>query len=115
MNGINIPIFFFFALLQHDELTKYIFSEQFLLLFVLGIGSALFYVFWLLGSNNIRGSSAGLTTAFMPIATLIISYVFLNEKISIFQFVVMALVIFSIFFNASGITKGYKNYKNDTK
>ena len=72
-------------------------------------------MFWLLGSNNIRGSSAGLTTAFMPIVTLIISYVFLNEKISIVQFVGMVLVIFSIFFNASGITESYKNYKKDTK
>ncbi|WP_264770462.1 DMT family transporter, partial [Coxiella burnetii] len=63
--------------------------------------SALFYVFWFSGCNHVSSSSAGLITAFMPIATLIIAYLFLGERITVFQLLGLGLVILSIVFNAS--------------
>lgn len=101
MNGINVPIFLFLAIFHHLAFPSGFLLTQSVLLMIVGIGSAMFYVFWFLGCKNVHGTAAGLTTAFMPIATLIIAYIFLDEKISITQFAGMVLVILSIIFNAA--------------
>jgi len=101
MNGINVPIFLFLAIFQHLTFPANFLMMQSFLLVIVGIGSAMFYVFWFLGCKRVHGTAAGLTTAFMPITTLIIAYVFLNERISISQLAGMFLVILSIIFNAS--------------
>jgi drug/metabolite transporter (DMT)-like permease len=100
MNGINIPIFLLVAWLGHYTLITTLTIQQVLLLFTIGAGSALFYVFWFMGCKKVHGAAAGLTTAFMPIATLIIAWTFLGEKISFLQLIGMMLVILSITFNA---------------
>ncbi len=101
MNGINIPVFLLILLFQHSSISLQMLWSHLLLLFVIGASSALFYVFWISGSKHIHGSSAGLTTAFMPIGTLFIAWVFLSEKISILQLVGMLFVILSIVMNAA--------------
>lgn len=101
MNGINVPIFFLLSYFGHYSLSMNITWHQALLLMTVGSGSALFYVFWFMGCKKVHGTSAGLSTAFMPIATLIIAWMFLGETISIAQMLGMFLVILSIFFNAS--------------
>lgn len=100
MNGINIPIFLLFMYFGHYALPDHVTFHQTSLLLIVGIGSALFYVFWFLGCKDIHASAAGLSTAFMPIATLIIAWVFLHEMITSLQMLGMFLVILSVFFNA---------------
>ncbi|WP_267256215.1 EamA family transporter [Coxiella endosymbiont of Ornithodoros maritimus] len=80
--------------------------EQYILLFIVGITSALFYVFWFSGCNHVPSSLAGLITAFMPITTLGITYLFLVEKIRVLQLLGFWLVILSIVFNASRLFGG---------
>lgn len=99
MNGINIPVFLLILFLTHQDIPASLSIQQASLLFIVGIGSGLFYLFWFLGCENVRGVMTGLSTAFMPIGTLIIAWIFLNETISIYQFIGMLLVILSIFFN----------------
>jgi len=100
ITGINIPIFLFLALFQHHTFYSVISMAQILLLLMVGISSALFFAFWFLGCKKIRGTAAGLTATFMPITTLALSYLFLNETLSILQSFGMLLVILSIVFNA---------------
>lgn len=101
MNGINVPIFLLLSYFSHDSFSLNFDWHQILLLLTISAGSALFYVFWFIGCRKVHGSSAGLSTAFMPIATLVIAWIFLGETISLFQMLGMVLVILSIFFNAS--------------
>lgn len=100
MNGINIPLFLLFLFIPSQHLGGYFSFKIVLLFLVVGISSALFYVFWYLGYKRVSGSSAGLTTAFMPIATLLVAFIFLGETISLLQLVGMIFVILSIFVNA---------------
>ncbi len=65
-------------------------------LIILSASSGLFYVFWYLGAKNISSVIAALSTAFMPINTLIIAWVFLSETINLWQGIGMSLVILSI-------------------
>jgi drug/metabolite transporter (DMT)-like permease len=99
MNGINIPIFLLFFLAQSQATPLGLLFDNLLLLMIVGIGSALFYVFWFLGCKNVHGTAAGLTTAFMPVSTLTMAYLFLDEKISPTQMIGMLFIIFSIFSN----------------
>lgn len=101
MNGINVPIFLIMSYFGHYSLGMNMTGHEIYLLLIVGAGSALFYVFWFMGCKKVQGSSAGLSTAFMPIGTLIIAWIFLGETISLFQMFGMLLVILSIFFNAS--------------
>lgn len=100
MNAINIPIFLLIGYFGHYSWPHSFSLHQMSLLLTIGIASAFFYVFWFLGCKKIHGTSAGLSTAFMPIATLIIAWLFLGESITLIQMIGMLLVILSIFFNA---------------
>ena len=71
-----------------------------LILFAIGLASALFYVFWYLGCQHISGAAAGLFTAVMPVATLLIAWLFLGETILIVQMLGILLVLISIVLNA---------------
>ncbi len=100
MNGINIPVFYVMVLITHDKFPPNFTGMQILLLFVLGVSSALFYVFWILGCRQVRASMAALTTAVMPIGTLFIAWLFLGESITLMQLIGMLLVILAIIINA---------------
>lgn len=101
MNGINIPIFLI-PLMFHLSSLPALTLHNSLLFLMVGIGSALFYVFWYLGYKNVTGIIAGSTTAFMPVATLTLAWVFLYEVPSVLQLFCMSLIIISIMF---GVTK----------
>jgi drug/metabolite transporter (DMT)-like permease len=66
------------------------------LIFVVGLSSGLFYVFWLMGSKRVDGVMASLSTAIMPIATVFLAWIILNEKLSALDFIGIGLVIGSI-------------------
>lgn len=100
MNGINLPVLLFVAPFTPHFFSTAFTLESILILGTVGMASALFYVFWYLGCHRIAGSTAGLFTAAMPIATLFIAWLFLGEAITLLQLFGMLLVIASISFNA---------------
>ncbi|AJC48999.1 DMT family transporter [Allofrancisella guangzhouensis] len=67
-----------------------------LMLLVLGITSGLFYLCWSKGSEHLQAPTTGMLTALMPIFTLILSVLFLHEKITTIQMVGMLVIISSI-------------------
>ena len=67
-----------------------------LILFILGLSSGLFYVFWYFGYHRVDGMMASLSTAIMPVATVIFAWVFLSEQLTAYQIIGMALVLLSI-------------------
>ncbi|MDF1759047.1 MAG: DMT family transporter [Coxiellaceae bacterium] len=71
-----------------------------LVVLVVTLSTALFYAFWYMGCGGVQASLAGMFTAIMPIATLLLSWLFLSEVITLLQAAGMLLVIGSIFLYA---------------
>lgn len=71
--------------------------ELCLILVVLALSSGLFFVFWYYGSQHVDTIMASLLTAVMPLATVILAWIFLGERLTNGQYVGMSLVILSIF------------------
>lgn len=97
MNGINALIFIPFALFAERN-THYIditFVDWGIAL-IIGLASALFYVFWYSGSAKVQITNAALYTAVMPVGTLIIAWIFLGEKLDLIQYVGMIFVLGAI-------------------
>lgn len=74
--------------------------SNWLILSVLGLSSGLFYVFWFFGCQRVDGVLASLSTAVMPIATVIFAWVLLGEGLTLAEAMGMGLVVFSIVFYA---------------
>jgi drug/metabolite transporter (DMT)-like permease len=95
INAINacllLPVFFLSSWHSHQFT---LFNS--LLLILIGSTSGFFYVFWFKGALSVDGATASLTTAIMPIATLVLAYVILNEGISFIESIGMICVIASI-------------------
>ncbi|CEK10999.1 DMT family transporter [Legionella hackeliae] len=95
MNGINalllIPtgIYYYFGI-PHLDLSAW------WILFLLGLSSGLFYVFWYFGCQLVDGIMASLSTAVMPLATVILAWIILGEQLTVWQCVGMGLVLLSI-------------------
>ena len=100
MNLINLVVVLIIASftlhLSHYNLSL----SDVLILIIIGLASAMFYVFWYSGCQYINGSTAGLLTAIMPIGTLLLAWIFLGETINKLQLLGMLLVIASIITNA---------------
>ncbi|WP_119344541.1 DMT family transporter [Facilibium subflavum] len=100
MNIINaiamVPILFFAN--WHKLFT--LSTTGYGVLLLVSLASALFYLFWFLGCNNVSTSTAGLLTAFMPISTLLLSFLFLNEAITLLQGIGTLLILSSIVFGS---------------
>jgi len=95
LNGINalllLPVLFF---VTWDPAG--INAITWLILLVIGLSSGLFYVFWFMGAKHVDGIMASLSTAFMPIATVILAWIILGERLTIVELLGMGLVLFSI-------------------
>lgn len=100
INFINtllmLPIALFFMPLTLPALT----DLQILVILAVGLSSALFYVFWALGSVKVDAAMGSLSTALMPICTVVIAAICLDEMINLSQGLGMLLVIGSILFYA---------------
>lgn len=95
LNGINaVILLFFLSVSAWDGLN--IHALDWLILIVLGLSSGLFYVFWYFGCQKVDGVMASLSTAVMPLATVIIAWMLLGERLTIGQTVGMGMVILSI-------------------
>ena len=95
LNGINAVLLLIILLFSSwGHLTIHLFD--WIILIILGLSSGLFYVFWYFGYQKVDGVMASLSTAIMPVATVIIAWILLGEQLTLWQAVGMGMVIFSI-------------------
>lgn len=80
-----------------------------ILLLFLGITTALFYVFWMLGSRNLPTSITSIFTAIIPVSTLLTAWLFLKETISLGNIIGMLFVMGSIFYSAKAMASTSPN------
>jgi drug/metabolite transporter (DMT)-like permease len=97
INIINAILLIPFLFFLHYGFLSQLSLFEWSLIFLLGITSGLFYLFWSKGCEVIDASTSGMITALMPVFTLILSWLFLNEIISLVQMLAMLLIIASIF------------------
>lgn len=95
LNGINTLILLPFVLVQHGNPLAMI-SGHWLILIMLGISAGLFYVFWLFGSQQVDGVMASLSTAIMPIATVLLAWWLLHDGLNTHETLGLSLVLLSI-------------------
>lgn len=89
------------AILVHPSMwPQHVSNQQWLLIAMVGASTALFYVFWYRGCLQVKGSIAGMMTAVMPIATLLLSWLLLSERLNAWQALGMVLVLSSIVVHA---------------
>ena len=98
INGLNFIISFTVMLSLGHFPHQVIGLHNGLILLIVGMTSGLFYIFWFLGSNQISGIMSGLMTVVLPIATVLISWLFLGEKFLPSQIGGATLVLISILF-----------------
>jgi len=67
-----------------------------IILILSALSTGLFYVFWFYGSQHVDSMMASLSTAIMPVVTVLFAWLILNEDLSIIECAGMMLVIFSI-------------------
>jgi drug/metabolite transporter (DMT)-like permease len=95
LNGINalllLPVLFF----VHWEPANIQLLTWFILI-IIGLSSGLFYVFWFIGAQHVDGVMASLSTAIMPLSTVILAWMILGESLSALELAGMGLVLFSI-------------------
>ncbi|KTD11330.1 DMT family transporter [Legionella jamestowniensis] len=95
MNGINalliLPVgIYYYVGIPTPTLNTW------LILFILGLSSGLFYVFWYFGYQLVDSIMASLSTAIMPVATVLLAWAILNEQLTALQCTGMGLVLLSI-------------------
>jgi drug/metabolite transporter (DMT)-like permease len=99
LNGINaillLPVFLF---IPWDPFS--IQASSWFVLILVGLSTGLFYVFWFIGAQRVDGVMMSLSTAMMPVSTVILAWIFLGEKLTPLQTAGMSLVILSIFLYA---------------
>lgn len=95
LNGIN-ALLLLPALIVVDWSTFVLTPANGLILLLISLSSGLFYVFWFIGSQKVDGIMASLSTAIMPVSTVILAWIILGEQLSPLEFGGMSLVIVSI-------------------
>lgn len=95
LNGINAVLVWFILLFSSSGGVNISFLDW-MVLIILGLSSGLFYVFWYFGYKEVDGVMASLSTAIMPVATVIIAWILLGEQLTLLQSIGMGMVIFSI-------------------
>lgn len=95
LNGINAVLLWLILLFSSWSGLSISFIDW-MVLIILGLSSGLFYVFWYFGYKKVDGVMASLSTAIMPVATVIIAWILLGEQLTLWQSIGMGMVIFSI-------------------
>lgn len=96
LNGINALLLLPLLLFVNWQLTQAMTLSTWFILFVIGLSSGLFYVFWMIGARYVDSIFASLSTAIMPVATVILAWMILGEQLTLIELVGMGLVLFSI-------------------
>lgn len=99
LNGINALFLIPFSIAQHWDITSLTLVNC-VILIILGISAGLFYVFWMFGSQKVDGVMASLSTAVMPIATVLIAWLLLRDVLNPHESIGLTLVLLSIFIYA---------------
>lgn len=94
MNAVNAVILLPW-LCMHATMIHIDMHQTSILLF-LGISTGIFYVFLFLGTQWVDSVTTALTTAIMPVATVILAWVWLGEQLSFLEFCGMVMVLLSI-------------------
>lgn len=95
LNGINAILLLCFVSLSSWS-GIHIDAFGWWILMILGLSSGLFYVFWYFGSQRVDGVMASLSTAIMPLATVMLAWLLLGEKLTMGQMIGMGMVLLSI-------------------
>jgi len=95
LNGMNAIILIIYLVLSPSQNLAVDMSDW-LILIILGLSSGLFYVFWYFGCQKVEGVMASLSTAVMPLATVVVAWIFLGEELTMGQAIGMGIVILSI-------------------
>lgn len=95
LNGINALLLLPVLISFHWD-TINITSQHWLILIILSIAAGLFFIFWFLGCQRVDGIMTSLSTATMPIATVILAWMVLGESLTMLQTIGMGLVILAI-------------------
>jgi len=66
------------------------------ILLMQGFLTGFFYVFWYFGCQKVDGVMASLSTAVMPLATVLLAWMFLGEQLTLAQGIGMGMVLLSI-------------------
>ena len=96
LNGVN-ALLLFPVILYMPFSSLHVSSFSWVILCLIGLSSGLFYVFWSLGAQRVDGVMASLSTAIMPVATVILAWAILHEQLTGLQLLGMLLVILSVF------------------
>lgn len=95
LNGVNAILLLPALFLVHWSPSDMSITSG-LILFIIGLSSGLFYVFWFMGSQRVDGIMGSLSTAIMPVATVILAWVILSEQLTLLECIGMGLVLLSI-------------------
>lgn len=95
LNGINTLILLCISPFFWSNNTPINWADW-VIVFILGLSSGLFYVFWYQGCQKVDGVMASLSTAVMPVATVILAGIILHEQLTTGQLMGMTLVICSV-------------------
>lgn len=97
MNAINAVIFLIVVACSCSPLhISGISLQNWIILILSASSSGLFYIFWLYGSKHVDGMMASLSTAIMPVVTVLLAWIILKENLSMIECAGMTLVILSI-------------------
>lgn len=97
LNALNAIVFLPLAIVfTSKEQLQQIHLIDWLIVFVIGIASALFFSFWSKGSEHISPSSCALMTATMPISAITIAMVFLGEQLIWLQWAGVIAIVLAI-------------------
>ena len=92
VNGLLMLIALFFIPFDASQ----ILLEEWVILVVSALSSGLFYVFFFIGSQRVDSIMASITTAVMPLATVLFAWLILHEDLTVMECSGMGLVILSI-------------------
>jgi drug/metabolite transporter (DMT)-like permease len=93
--GINTLLFIMIMLLKMDTLPN-IPVNVLLLIGIQGLSLSIYYIFWLKGCEVASVSVVSLSSALMPIMTVMMAAVFLNEHLSSIQYVGIFIILATI-------------------
>jgi drug/metabolite transporter (DMT)-like permease len=96
LNGINTVCLIPLMALKLDWSVLQLSGFEWLILIILSIATGFFYVFWYMGSHKVDVIAASLSTALMPIATVLVAWLSLGEMINMMQLIGMIFVMISI-------------------
>lgn len=95
LNGINALLLTSYLIFTVSVPPSISFFDWFILI-ILGLSSGLFYVLWNFGCQKVDGVMISLSTAIMPLSTVVIAWVVLGEQLSKLQLIGMTMIILSI-------------------